>query len=349
MADLSSAPDGLLLYFPALEVMLGFMGEFDLIEKFFKRPARHATLGVGDDCALLGITPGQQLAISSDMLVEGRHFLSTVHPRLLGHKALAVNLSDLAACGALPKAFMLALSLPQVDPEWLSEFSQGLWALADAHHIDLIGGDTTRGPLNICITVLGEVPTSQALLRSGAQVDDDIYVSGHLGDARLALEVFRGSIQVPSGIFESARMRMEAPTPRVSLGLALRGIAHAAADISDGLLGDLGHILKASGVGASIETAHVASTLACLSHSQAPDFLELDRQLALTLSGGDDYELVFTAAPEQREAVLAASQASQTRVTRIGKITASTGVLLRDAQGAEIPNTFPSFDHFKSA
>jgi thiamine-monophosphate kinase len=243
---------------------------------------------------------------------------------------------------------MLALSLPQVDPAWLSEFSQGLWALADAHHIDLIGGDTTRGPLNICITVLGEVPTSQALLRSGAQVDDDIYVSGHLGDARLALEVFRGSIQVPSGIFESARMRMEAPTPRVSLGLALRGIAHAAADISDGLLGDLGHILKASGVGANIEAAQVFSTLACTSNTHANDSLDFHGQLALTLSGGDDYELVFTAAPQQREAVLAASQASQTRVTRIGKITASTGILLRDAQGAEIPNTFPSFDHFKT-
>lgn len=337
------------MYFPALEVMLGFMGEFDLIEKFFKRPARHATLGVGDDCALLGITPGQQLAISSDMLVEGRHFLSTVHPRLLGHKALAVNLSDLAACGAQPKAFMLALSLPQVDPAWLSEFSQGLWALADAHHIDLIGGDTTRGPLNICITVLGEVPTSQALLRSGAQVDDDIYVSGHLGDARLALEVFRGSIQVPSGIFESARMRMEAPTPRVSLGLALRGIAHAAVDISDGLLGDLGHILKASGVGANIETAQVASTLACLSHSQAVDFLELDRQLALTLSGGDDYELVFTAATTQREAVALASQKTQTQVTRIGRITASPDLVLLKADGSIMANTFASFDHFKSS
>jgi thiamine-monophosphate kinase len=348
MADLSSSPDGLLLYFPALEVMLGFMGEFDLIEKFFKRPARHATLGVGDDCALLGITPGQQLAISSDMLVEGRHFLSTVHPRLLGHKALAVNLSDLAACGAQPKAFMLALSLPQVDPDWLSEFSKGLWALADEHDIDLIGGDTTRGPLNICITALGEVPSSQALLRSGAQVDDDIYVSGHLGDARLALEVFRGSIQVSSGIFESARMRMEAPTPRVSLGLALRGIAHAAADISDGLLGDLGHILKVSGVGANIEAAQVVSTLACMSNKQSVDSIDFERQLALTLSGGDDYELVFTAAPQQREAVLAASQASKTRVTRIGKITASAGVLLLDAQGSELPNTFPSFDHFKT-
>jgi thiamine monophosphate kinase len=174
--------------------MLGSMGEFDLIESYFKRPARHATLGVGDDCALLAIAPGQQLAISSDMLVEGRHFLSTVQPRFLGHKALAVNLSDLAACGAKPKALMLALSLPQIDPHWLSEFSQGLWALADEHDIDLIGGDTTRGPLNICITVLGEVPASQALLRSGAQVGDDIYVSGNLGDARLALEVFRGNM-----------------------------------------------------------------------------------------------------------------------------------------------------------
>ncbi|MEN9550789.1 MAG: Thiamine-monophosphate kinase, partial [Pseudomonadota bacterium] len=221
--------------------MLALMGEFDLIETFFKRPARHATLGVGDDCALLAFGQGQQLAISTDMLVEGRHFLSTVHPRLLGHKALAVNLSDLAACGAKPKAFMLALSLPQVDPEWLSEFSQGLWALADEHDIDLIGGDTTRGPLNICITALGEVPTSQALLRSGAQVGDDIYVSGNLGDARLALEVFRGALQVPAAVFEHARLRMEQPTPRVALGLALRGIAHAAADISDGLLGDLKH------------------------------------------------------------------------------------------------------------
>lgn len=336
-----------------LEVMLGFMGEFDLIEKYFKRPARHATLGVGDDCALLGISPGQQLAISSDMLVEGRHFLSTVNPRLLGHKALAVNLSDLAACGAKPKALMLALSLPQVDPQWLSEFSRGLWALADEHDIDLIGGDTTRGPLNICITVLGEVPASEALLRSGAQVGDDIYVSGTLGDARLALEVFRGSMQVPSALFEIARLRMEQPTPRVALGLALRGIAHAAADISDGLLGDLGHILKASGVGADIETVQVVSTLACLTADQTKvqpiEQLDLERQLALTLSGGDDYELVFTAAPQQRDAVLAASQSSQTRVTRIGKITASSGILLRNAQGAVIPNHFPSFDHFKTA
>ena len=332
----------------ACEVMLGSMGEFDLIETFFKRPARHATLGVGDDCALLAVPPGQQLAISSDMLVEGRHFLPTVHPRHLGHKALAVNLSDLAACGAKPKAFMLALSLPHVDPSWLSEFSQGLWALAEAHDIDLIGGDTTRGPLNICITVLGDVPTAQALLRSGAQVGDDIYVSGNLGDARLALEVFRGSVQVPSDVFASARLRMEQPTPRVSLGLALRGIAHAAADISDGLLGDLGHILKASGVGALIETQQVVSTLACVSPPQSFTKLSVASQLALTLSGGDDYELVFTAAPHQRDAVTAASLASQTSVTRIGSITASSALVLQSADGQVLPNTFASFDHFKT-
>lgn len=328
--------------------MLGYMGEFDLIESYFKRPARHATLGVGDDCALLAIAPGQQLAISSDMLVEGRHFLSTVQPRLLGHKALAVNLSDLAACGAKPKALMLALSLPQIDPQWLSEFSQGLWALADEHDIDLIGGDTTRGPLNICITVLGEVPASQALLRSGAQVGDDIYVSGNLGDARLALEVFRGNMTVPAPVFESARLRMEQPTPRVALGMALRGIAHAAADISDGLLGDLGHVLKASGVGADIDTQQVVRTLACMSLASSFDELTLASQLALTLSGGDDYELVFTAAPEQRQAVAVASQSSLTPVTRIGRITASHELFLRSADGQILPNTFASFDHFKT-
>jgi len=330
------------------EVMLGFMGEFDLIETFFKRPARHATLGVGDDCALLGVSPGQQLAISSDMLVEGRHFLSTVSPRLLGHKALAVNLSDLAACGAKPKALMLALSLPQVDPAWLSEFSQGLWALADAHDIDLIGGDTTRGPLNICITVLGEVPASQALLRSGAQVGDDIYVSGHLGDARLALEVFRGAMKVPAPVFASARLRMEQPTPRVALGMALRGIAHSAADISDGLLGDLGHILKASGVGAEIETLRVASTLACATAKESHFEIDFSSQLALTLSGGDDYELIFTAPPNQRHAVEAAGQTTQTPVTRIGRITALPDLVLRGSEGQVVPNTFSSFDHFKS-
>jgi thiamine-monophosphate kinase len=320
------------------------MGEFDLIETFFKRPARNATLGVGDDCALLPISPGQQLAISSDMLVEGRHFLSTVNPRSLGHKALAVNLSDLAACGAEPKAFMLALALPEVNAPWLSEFSKGIWALAEAHHCDLIGGDTTRGPLNICITVLGEVPAHLALLRNGAKVGDDIYVSGHLGDARLALEVFRGRLTVPQSVFEQARLRMEMPTPRLALGQALRGIATSAADISDGLLGDLQHILKASQVGADLDTSQVLSTLASRDQCNLP----LATQRMLTLSGGDDYELVFTAPELARAAIAALSVSTKTPITRIGKVNGSQQLRLLDSEGHVLPNQFESFDHFKS-
>ena len=321
-----------------------FMDEFDLIETFFKRPPRHATLGVGDDCALLSVQSGQHLAISSDMLVEGRHFLSTVNPARLGHKALAVNLSDLAACGATPKAFMLSLALPEVQPQWLSEFSKGMWALADTHQCDLIGGDTTRGPLNICITVLGEVPQALALLRSGAKVDDDIYVSGHLGDARLALEVFRGTLSVPQAVFEIARLRMDQPTPRVALGLALRGLAHSAVDVSDGLLGDLQHILKASGVGAKIDTQQVLSTMLCAQTSG----LSQEELLRLTLAGGDDYELVFTAPERHRQAVAAASASLATPIRRIGKITEHPSLTLLDGNGQPMRHSFESFDHFKT-
>jgi thiamine-monophosphate kinase len=278
------------------------------------------------------------------MLVEGRHFLSTVNPLHLGHKALAVNLSDLAACGAQPKAFLLSLALPEVVPQWLSEFSKGMWALADAHHCDLIGGDTTRGPLNICITVLGEVPQAMALLRGGAKAGDDIYVSGHLGDARLALEVFRGTLSVPQAVFEAALMRMDKPTPRVELGLALRGLAHSAVDVSDGLIGDLQHILKASGVGAEIDTQQVLSTMACAQSSG----LSQDDLLRLTLAGGDDYELVFTAPEIQRTHIAAASATSATAVTRIGKITATPELRLLGNNGLAMLNSYASFDHFKT-
>jgi len=331
------------------------MGEFDLIERYFKRPARNAALGVGDDCALWQPTIGTQLAISSDMLVEGRHFLSTVDPFKLGHKALAVNLSDLAACAARPLAFTLALALPRVDETWLAPFSQGLFALADAHGCELIGGDTTRGPLNICITVFGEVPVvngrSQALLRSGAQAGDDLYVSGTLGDARLALEVFRGTVSVPAALFEVARLRMEQPTPRVALGLALRCIATAAIDISDGLLGDLGHILQQSGVGATVN-ADTAATLvaahACQTKTDGRLTTEIspDQWRDWALAGGDDYELLFTAPASQRAAVATAAQASQTPVTRIGQIDMERGLRLVDAQGQALPNRYSSFDHF---
>jgi thiamine-monophosphate kinase len=318
------------------------MGEFDLIKRYFSRPARRAVLGVGDDCALLAPTPGMQLAVSSDMLVEGRHFLSTVSPVLLGHKALAVNLSDLAACGAEPRAFMLSLALPRADEAWLAGFSQGLWALADTFGCELIGGDTTQGPLNISITVIGDVPTGQALLRSGAQVGDDIYVSGTLGDARVALEVFRGNMSVSESVFLSTRSRMEQPTPRIDLGVALRGLATSAADISDGFLGDLGHILQASQVGADIETALALPLLACASHLHLPQA----RQLELILSGGDDYELVFTAPAQCRAQVVAAGLASHTPITRIGAVREGQGVQLRDAAGQPMAHQFKSFDHF---
>ena len=324
------------------------MGEFDLIARYFTRPVRRAALGVGDDCALLAPAPGMQLAISSDMLVEGRHFFADVDPEALGHKALAVNLSDLAACGARPLAFTLALSLPRVDEAWLAGFSHGLLALADAHGCELVGGDTTQGPLNICITVFGEVPTGQALLRSGARPGDDLYVSGTLGDARLALEALLGHRPLPAEVLARARKRLERPAPRVALGQALRGIASSAMDLSDGLLGDLSHILKASGVGARIDT-HITSNLiaekAYLSRGEGHFDLELIRQS--TLAGGDDYELAFTAPPTRRDAVAAASQASGTPVTRIGTVLAEPGLQLVDAQGQAVEHRYASFDHFR--
>ena len=323
------------------------MGEFELIDRYFKRPARRAALGVGDDCALLAPAPGMQLAVSSDMLIEGRHFLSTVDPFKLGHKALAVNLSDLAACGAKPLAFTLALALPQADEAWLEGFSRGLFALADAHDCELIGGDTTRGPLAICITVFGEVPPGQALLRSGARAGDDLYVSGTLGDARLALEVFRGTRSLPQPAFHAARIRMETPTPRVALGLALRGVATAAADISDGLVGDLGHILRASGVGACVDTSITMKLIAISALPEsARGHFDLGFLHQCTLAGGDDYELLFTAPAAARTAVAAASQASSTPVTRIGRIEAEPGMRLVDGQGQPVVHHYASFDHF---
>ncbi len=335
------------------------MGEFDLIERYFKTPARAmlfngandaVALGIGDDCALLQPAAGMQLAISSDMLVEGRHFFADVDPFTLGHKALAVNLSDLAACGAKPLAFTLALSLPQshANENWLAPFSRGLLGLAAEHNCALIGGDTTQGPLNICITVFGEVPKQQALLRSGAQVGDDIYVSGTLGDARLALEAMRGTLALSTEAFASAKRRLEMPTARVSLGMALRGIASSAIDVSDGLLGDLGHILKQSQVGAIVNASLAIKLIANKAENTlATGQFNNELQLKYILSGGDDYELAFTAPASQRNAVQAAATASNTPVTRIGQIEAEFGLRLTDAQGQPVPNNYGSFDHFQ--
>ena len=323
------------------------MGEFDLIARYFTRPVRRAALGVGDDCALLAPAPGMQLAVSSDMLVEGRHFFAGTNPERLGHKALAVNLSDLAACGARPLAFTLALALPQVDAAWLEGFSRGLLQLADAHGCELVGGDTTQGPLNICITVFGEVPTGQALLRSGAQPGDDIYVSGTLGEARLALDALRGQFALPANMLAHLRQRLERPTPRVALGLALRGVASSALDLSDGLLGDLGHILRASGVGACIDTSKTINLIAISARSiSATGQFDADYLQQCTLAGGDDYELAFTAAPARRGAVAAAAQASGTAVARIGVVEGAPGLRLIDAQGRPVAQRYASFDHF---
>jgi thiamine-monophosphate kinase len=316
------------------------VGEFELIARHFTRPVRRAALGVGDDCALVVVAAGQQLAVSSDMLVEGRHFLSTVAPDRLGHKALAVNLSDLAACGAEPLAFTLALALPRADEAWAAGFAQGLFALADAHGIELVGGDTTAGPLNICITVMGQVPTGQALLRSGARAGDELWVSGTLGDARLALEVFRGSLVLQGEAFHTVRHAMEQPQPRVALGQALRGVASSAIDLSDGLLGDLAHVLRRSQVGARLQ-ADALPRSAVLAAQALP------LQRLCTLAGGDDYELLFTAPAAQHDAVLAAAQRAGVAVTRCGHITAEPGLVVADAAGQSLDlRAWRAFDHF---
>jgi thiamine-monophosphate kinase len=316
-------------------------GEFELIARYFTRAPRGArvVLGVGDDCALLAPAPGMQLAVSTDMLVEGRHFLSTVPPAHLGHKALAVNLSDLAACGAEPLGFTLALALPRADPGFLAPFAQGMFALAEAHRIDLVGGDTTAGPLNICITVFGQVPAGLALRRSGARPGDDLWVSGRLGDARLALECFRGRAALDADAFADARRAMELPQPRVALGLALRGVATSAIDLSDGLVGDLGHVIAASGVAARVE-ADALPRSAVLARQP------VELQQECLLAGGDDYELLFTAPPGREGAVRAAAATAAIEVTRIGRIEPGAGLVVAGSDGAPLAAGLRGFDHF---
>jgi thiamine-monophosphate kinase len=320
------------------------MGEFDVIRRFFARPssamaAPGVDLGIGDDCALLAPGVGCQWAVSSDMLVEGRHFLSTVDPRALGHKTLAVNLSDLAACGASPRGFTLALAMPRADETWLAGLSEGLLGLSSRHGCPLVGGDTTAGPLNLCVTVFGEVPVGRALLRSGARAGDDLWVSGTLGGARLALEAFRGTVELSAEAFAACRRSMEWPEPRLALGQALRGLAHAAIDVSDGLLGDLGHVLVASGVGAELWVDAVPVPAAVAARPR-------DERIDLALAGGDDYELVFTAPPGAREAVLTAAGRVATPVTRIGRVERGSMLRAVDADGRVVPGRFASFDHF---
>lgn len=315
--------------------------EFDLIAKYFTRPARSALLGVGDDCALVESTPGEVLSITTDMLVEGTHFLPGADANLLGHKSLAVNLSDLAAMGATPRWFTLSLALPEVNEAWLAAFAEGLFALADEQGIELIGGDTTRGPLTISITAIGSAPEGQALRRDGAKVGDDVWLSGYTGDAALGLAHLQGRVVLLGGAAAHCIQRLHQPQPHIALGKQLRGIAASAVDVSDGLLADLGHILERSGVGAEIDFEMLPRSAAL---SACPD-----RALATTslLAGGDDYELIFTAPTSQRAGVVAAARAAGIAVMRIGRIVAGGPVpVLLDAQGKPMAVQQYGFDHF---
>lgn len=317
------------------------LSEFDLISKYFKKPAVSASLGIGDDCALVLPTPGTQMAISTDMLVSGTHFFPDTDPRQLGHKSLAVNLSDLAAMGARPVAFTLALSLPSPDENWLKPFSEGLFSLAQSSDCELIGGDTTRGPLNICITVFGEIPIGLALRRDNALHGDDIWVSGSIGDARLALAHCLHELELQPEEFKAVIGRLQMPVPRVELGMALRKIAHAALDLSDGLMGDLNHILEASDVGATINVDALPISPVLAKQST-------ERQLHCALSGGDDYELCFTAPVSMRSRVLEASAETGVPVTRIGYIENEKGLRIKNSAGERKNLSFTSFDHFSS-
>jgi thiamine-monophosphate kinase len=323
------------------------VNEFALIDRYFRRSPRDRSvrIGVGDDAAVISPTVGMDLVVSVDMLVEGRHFLRDTDPRRLGHKTLAVNLSDLAAMGATPRYALLAGALPDADEAWLDEFAAGIFAVADQYGVELIGGDTTKGPRNLCVTIIGEVPPGTALTRSGAKRGDDVYVSGSLGDAALALAAMQQRTKLAPAALEAARVRLEAPEPRVTLGERLREIASAALDVSDGLTGDLAHILEASGVGATIDLASVPRSLALDQKLAGP---ERDLALRCLLAGGDDYELCFTANPELHDRVIDVGRALKLPLSRIGTITAAQEFIVRDERGNPLASLPRAFDHFAS-
>jgi thiamine-monophosphate kinase len=315
--------------------------EFELIARYFSPPTTHTVLAGGDDAALVRVTPDMELVVSTDMLVGGRHFFDDTDAWAVGHKSLAVNLSDLAAMGATPRWVTLSLALPAADEAWVASFASGFLGLARDHDVDLIGGDTTRGPLNICVQIMGEVPAGAALRRDGARPGDDVWVSGTLGDAALAVAHRRGDFDLHAQDLAHALERLDRPQPRVALGRALRGVAHAAVDVSDGLVADLGHICERSGVAAVIDWAALPKTAVALRY----DAHLLVRQAVL--AGGDDYELCFTAPPQRASEVLGAASAAATGVTRIGHIVAGAGVRVLDAGGRPLPIERAGYDHFR--
>lgn len=339
-----------------MQSQISRLGEFDLIQRFFKTQSElmlannpgSVKLGIGDDCALLKIDPTEEIAITSDMLVSGRHFFPDANPEWLGWKALAVNLSDLAAMGAKPLGFTLALALPGPDSAWLEAFSKGLFAIANQYNCPLIGGDTTAGPLNICITAFGSIPKGKAIFRSGALESDDIWVSGTVGDARLTLAALRHEIELAKEDLEKIEAHMHRPTPRLDLGIALRGLANSALDVSDGLLGDLKHILEASGKSAEIFLDRIPKSSTLLKQSQA-----IQNQCAA--NGGDDYELCFTTPISKRNVITQISADLNLPLTQIGSIKSmqhaipEIRIIDKDAKELDTQEAnllMKSFDHF---
>jgi thiamine-monophosphate kinase len=323
------------------------MDEFELIRRYFTRPARRAVVGVGDDCALIAPRAGLELALSTDMLVAGRHFLHDTEPEALGHKTLAVNLSDCAAAGAEPRYALLAVAVPEANPDWLERFSRGLFALADRFGVELIGGDTTRGPLTLCVTIIGEVPAGQALLRSGARPGDTVWVSGELGTAAAGLAILKATFDLPEPERRRAIDALQRPTPRVELGIALRGIASSALDVSDGLIGDLGHILERSAVGAEVDLSRLPCSPWLRTRLRAPQARPF--ALGCVLAGGDDYELCFTAPPERAAHVREAGRQAGVAVTPVGRIVAGAALAVRDEHGQALDlSGLRAFDHFAS-
>jgi thiamine-monophosphate kinase len=324
------------------------MSEFNLIQKYFTRPTRHTDLGVGDDAALIKVADGMQLVVSTDMSVAGTHFFADAAPYDIGWKALAVNVSDMAAMGAQAKWATLAIALPEVNETWLAEFSRGFFTCADAFSIDLIGGDTTRGPLNISVTIIGEVPIGEALRRDSAKLGDDIWVSGTLGDAALALAVLQNryaidenwqGVHVEERELEKWLPSLNRPQPHAALGLALRGIATSCIDISDGLLADLGHILTASKLGAELHLEKLPVSLYNLNHLHEPAIQQC------ILAGGDDYELCFTASPNQRASIEAIAKQQNLLLTCIASTRIDTG-LQAMYKGVPLSLSKLGFDHF---
>jgi thiamine-monophosphate kinase len=317
--------------------------EFDLIARHFMRPAANARLGIGDDAALVDVSNGMDLAVSTDTMVSGTHFFPDVDPENLGHKALAVNLSDMAAMGAMPYWTTLALTLPSVNHEWLAAFAKGYFDLADEFNVSLIGGDTTRGPLSLTVTIMGEVPAGAALKRSGAKAGNDIWVSGSVGDAALAVAHRHGRLKMDEADYAEVAMRLYEPTPRVALGQALRGLATSTIDISDGLLADIGHICRLSKVSARVELPLIPVSDIAARH------LGTSEGLNAIVAGGDDYELCFTAPVNSRESLVELTDILGVPLTRIGSVAKGKGVTLVDAEGKPITIDARGFDHFASS